>query len=103
MLVYLNLYSKKWFWHSEIAPEGAEVTVDADYQPIKTAQLGAATSLFEDLPETREEATAQQLAATRALTEPFRQREQERIRNTSTKRFTRLWSNYGNCRWTTQS
>jgi len=42
--------------------------------------------MFEDLPTTREEATAQQLAATRALTEPQRQREQERLLGTLAQR-----------------
>jgi hypothetical protein len=71
---------------SEITPEGATATPDVAYQPIREAQLGAATSLFEGLPATREEATAQQLAATRALTEPFRQREQERMLGTLAQR-----------------
>jgi hypothetical protein len=71
---------------SEITPEGATATPDAAYQPIREAQLGAATSLFEGLPATREDATAQQLAATRALTEPFRQREQERMLGTLAQR-----------------
>ena len=71
---------------SEITPEGATATADVAYQPIREAQLGAATSLFEGLPATREEATAQQLAATRALTEPFRQREQERMLGTLAQR-----------------
>ena len=42
--------------------------------------------MFEDLPTTREEATAAQLAATRALTEPQRQREQERMLGTLAQR-----------------
>ena len=71
---------------SEITPEGATATADVAYQPIREAQLGAATSLFEGLPATREEATAQQLAATRALTEPQRQREQERMLGTLAQR-----------------
>lgn len=71
---------------SEITPEGATATADVAYQPIREAQLGAATSLFEGLPATREEATAQQLEATRALTEPFRQREQERMLGTLAQR-----------------
>ena len=71
---------------SEITPEGATATPDVAYQPIREAQLGAATSLFEGLPATREEATAQQLEATRALTEPFRQREQERMLGTLAQR-----------------
>jgi hypothetical protein len=71
---------------SEITPEGATATADVAYQPIREAQLGAATSLFESLPATREEATAQQLEATRALTEPFRQREQERMLGTLAQR-----------------
>ena len=70
------------FGTAEITPEGATATADVAYQPIREAQLGAATSLFEGLPATREEATAQQLAATRALTEPFRQREQEKMLGT---------------------
>jgi hypothetical protein len=74
------------FGTAEITPEGATATVDAAYQPIREAQLGAATSLFEGLPATREEATAQQLAATRALTEPQRQREQERMLGTLAQR-----------------
>ena len=69
-----------------VAPEGAKVTVGADYQPLRTAQLEAARGMFEDLPTTREEATAQQLAATRALTEPQRQREQERMLGTLAQR-----------------
>ena len=71
---------------SEITPEGATATADVAYQPIREAQLGAATSLFEGLPATREEATAQQLEATRALTEPQRQREQERMLGTLAQR-----------------
>lgn len=74
------------FGTGTVAPEGAEVTVGADYQPLRTAQLSAARGMFEDLPTTREEATAQQLAATRALTEPFRQREQERMLGTLAQR-----------------
>jgi len=74
------------FGTGTVAPEGAQVTVGADYQPLRTAQLGAARGMFEDLPTTREEATAQQLAATRALTEPFRQREQERMLGTLAQR-----------------
>jgi hypothetical protein len=69
-----------------ITPEEAVSVADVAYQPIRTAQLGAARGMFEDLPTTREEATAQQLAATRALTEPQRQREQERMLGTLAQR-----------------
>ena len=52
---------------------------DAKYEPIQTSALDTAKSLFQDLPTTRADATAQQLAATRALTEPERQRQQEQL------------------------
>jgi len=74
------------FGTGTVAPEGATATVGADYQPLRTAQLDAARGMFEGLPGTREEATAQQLAATRALTEPQRQREQERMLGTLAQR-----------------
>lgn len=69
-----------------ITPEEAVSVADVAYQPLRTAQLGAARGMFEDLPTTREEATAAQLAATRALTEPQRQREQERMLGTLAQR-----------------
>ena len=69
-----------------ITPEEAVSVADVEYQPLRTAQLGAARGMFEDLPTTREEATAAQLAATRALTEPQRQREQERMLGTLAQR-----------------
>jgi len=74
------------FGSAEIAPEGATATVGADYQPIRTAQLDASRGMFEDLPTTRADATAAQLAATQALTEPQRQREQERMLGTLAQR-----------------
>jgi len=74
------------FGSAEIAPEGATATVGADYQPIRTAQLDASRGMFEDLPTTRADATAQQLEATRALTEPQRLREQERMLDTLAQR-----------------
>ena len=74
------------FGTGTVAPEEATATVGADYQPLRTAQLDAARGMFEGLPGTREEATAQQLAATRALTEPQRQREQERMLGTLAQR-----------------
>ena len=52
---------------------------DVKYEPIQTSALDTAKSLFQDLPTTRADATAQQLAATRALTEPERQRQQEQL------------------------
>lgn len=62
-----------------ITPEEAVSVADVAYQPIRTAQLDTAKGMFEDLPTTRADATAQQLAATRALTEPERQRQQEQL------------------------
>lgn len=64
-----------------ITPEEATATADIAYQPIKTSALGTAESMFKDLPTTREEATAKSLEATRALTEPQRQRQQEDLFN----------------------
>ena len=52
---------------------------DAKYEPIQTSALDTAKSLFQDLPTTRADATAKQLAATRALNEPERQRQQEEV------------------------
>jgi len=69
-----------------ITPEEAFAEVGADYAPIREAALGAAEGMITGLPTTREEATAQQLAATRALTEPLRQREQERMLGTLAQR-----------------
>ena len=54
---------------------------DIAYEPIQTSALGTAESMFKDLPTTRDEATAQSLAATRALTDPQRQRDQEKLFN----------------------
>ena len=54
---------------------------DIAYEPIQTSALGTAESMFKDLPTTREEATAKSLAATRALTDPQRQRDQEKLFN----------------------
>jgi len=54
---------------------------DIAYEPIQTSALGTAESMFKDLPTTRDEATAKSLAATRALTEPQRQRDQEKLFN----------------------
>ena len=69
-----------------ITPEEAFAEVGAGYAPIREAALGAAEGMITGLPTTREEATAQQLAATRALTEPLRQREQERMLGTLAQR-----------------
>ena len=71
---------------ARITPEEAVAEVGAGYAPIREAALGAAEGMITGLPTTREEATAQQLAATRALTEPFRQREQERMLSTLAQR-----------------
>jgi len=71
---------------ARITPEEAVAEVGAGYAPIREAALGAAEGMITGLPTTREEATAQQLAATRALTEPFRQREQERMFSTLAQR-----------------
>ena len=54
---------------------------DIAYEPIQTSALGTAESMFKDLPTTRDEATAKSLAATRALTDPQRQRDQEKLFN----------------------
>jgi len=68
---------------TNIDPETGEATSvrDIAYEPIQTSALGTAESMFKDLPTTREEATAKSLAATRALTDPQRQRDQEKLFN----------------------
>jgi hypothetical protein len=71
---------------ARITPEEAVAEVGAGYAPIREAALGAAEGMITGLPTTREEAVQQQLAATRALTEPFRQREQERMLGTLAQR-----------------
>jgi hypothetical protein len=71
---------------ARITPEEAVAEVGAGYAPIREAALGAAEGMITGLPTTREEATAELQATTRALTEPFRQREQERMLSTLAQR-----------------
>ena len=68
---------------TNIDPVTGEATSvrDIAYEPIQTSALGTAESMFKDLPTTRDEATEKSLAATRALTEPQRQRDQEKLFN----------------------
>jgi len=68
---------------TNIDPVTGEATSvrDIAYEPIQTSALSTAESMFKDLPTTRDEATAKSLAATRALTEPQRQRQQEDLFN----------------------
>jgi len=70
------------FGTAEIGTAGATATVGYDYDPIRSAQLTSSLGMFEDLPTTRADATAAQLAATQAITDPQRLREQERLLET---------------------
>tara|TARA_X000001382_G_scaffold115593_1_gene94441 strand:- start:784 stop:3384 length:2601 start_codon:yes stop_codon:yes gene_type:complete len=74
------------FGTAEIGTAGATATVGYDYDPIRSAQITSALGMFEDLPTTRADATAAQLAATQAITEPQRLREQERLLGTLRQR-----------------
>ena len=74
------------FGTAEISTAGATATVGYDYDPLRSAQITSALGMFEDLPTTRADATAAQLAATQAITEPQRLREQERLLGTLRQR-----------------